>query len=290
MTVLPTRASFRGMPAARWWQEEDASIDLGGVEANAADLPRMALLQFGLVFGNDHFVLPVGLPVGAVFRTTHLLVTDTFGVSLVIDPAAHAGPAAAAAKARTGGRCSPSLWPTGQGWPTRSGPGHRDTHADRQADRGRAPAPGRDGEPCLGRRGGGGRRRRPARRAERPLPEQPEQPDTGPLRYRLGSTVPPNWYPLTPRRTATGDVPDLVLERMAYSTEEPLGQLLRVGLTVDDDRIPREGRRVLRERVQARWTDGTPYGWTRRRAATGRGEGSSGLSFDDALPGPGDQP
>jgi hypothetical protein len=28
----------------------------------------MALLQFALVFGNDHFVLPVPVPVGAVSR------------------------------------------------------------------------------------------------------------------------------------------------------------------------------------------------------------------------------
>jgi hypothetical protein len=36
----------------------------------------MALLQFALVFGNDHFVLPVPVAVGAVFTTSHLLVTD----------------------------------------------------------------------------------------------------------------------------------------------------------------------------------------------------------------------
>ena len=37
----------------------------------------MALLQFALVFGNDHFVLRVPVPVGAVYTTSHLLVTDT---------------------------------------------------------------------------------------------------------------------------------------------------------------------------------------------------------------------
>ena len=45
----------------------------------------MALLQFTLVFGNDHFVLPVPAPVGAVFTTSHLLVTDTFGVLPSLD-------------------------------------------------------------------------------------------------------------------------------------------------------------------------------------------------------------
>jgi hypothetical protein len=50
---------------------------------------RVALLQFPLVFGNDHFVLPVTMSVGSVFETTHLLVSDTFGVTVAIDPAAH---------------------------------------------------------------------------------------------------------------------------------------------------------------------------------------------------------
>ena len=43
----------------------------------------MALLQFALVFGNDHFVLPVPMPVGAVFTTSHLL---TFGMTLSLAP------------------------------------------------------------------------------------------------------------------------------------------------------------------------------------------------------------
>ena len=43
----------------------------------------MALLQFALVFGNDHFVLPVPMPVGAVFTTSQLL---TFGMTLSLAP------------------------------------------------------------------------------------------------------------------------------------------------------------------------------------------------------------
>jgi hypothetical protein len=284
-TMLPTRASFRGMPAARWWQEEDATIDLGGVEANAADLARMALLQFGLVFGNDHFVLPVALPVGAVFRTTYLLVTDTFGVTVAIDPAGHAGPGGRRGEgagrwtmytltlADGSGVADVFLLPATAMHALTSRP-IEDVHLlrDEMANLAWAVESIVDGDDG------------PVRRTERPLPEQPSQPDTGPPRYRLGSTVPPHWYPLVAQRQPSGDVPDLVLERMAYSTEEPIGTLLHVGLTVDDDRIPREGRRLLREHVLTRWTDGTPRGWTRRRATSGRGEGSSGLSFDDAQP------
>jgi hypothetical protein len=54
-----------------------------------------------------------------------------------------------------------------------------------------------------------------ARPTERELPAQPSPPSTGPLRYRLGGSVPPNWFPFVPTRTASGDVPELVVRQMA---------------------------------------------------------------------------
>ena len=285
VTTFPTRASFRGMPVPRWWQEEDAVIDLGGVEANAADLARMAMLQFALVFGNDHFVLPVELPVGSVFRTSHLLVTDTFGITVALDPAGYAGP---------GGRRGEGAQRWTMFTPTlRDGSGvadlyflpatamHQltsrpleDVHLLRDEMANLAWAVESVVEGAAG----------PVQRAERTLPEQPEPPSTGPLHYRLGTTVPPHWFPLAPVRTTTGDVPELSLQQMANSPEVPAGQLLHIGLALDDDRLPREGRRVLREQVLTRWQDGSTQRWTRRRATIGRGEGSSGLAFDIVTP------
>jgi hypothetical protein len=285
VSTIPTRASFRGMPTTRWWQEEDAAIDLGGVEANAADLARMAMLQFALVFGNDHFVLPVQMPVGAAFTTSHLLVTDTFGVTLSLAPAPRAS--ASGRRGEGAGRWTMFTLTLSDGsgvsdaFVLPASAVHRltsrpveDVHLlrDEMANLAwavEAVVEGEDG---------------PIQRSERPLPEQPDPPTTGPLRYRLGGRVPPNWFPLVPVRTMTGDAPELVLQQMATAPEVPAGTMLRVGIRFDDDRIPREGRRVIREHVLARWGDGTPYGWIARRATIGRGEGSSGLSFDAAEP------
>jgi hypothetical protein len=89
---------------------------------------------------------------------------------------------------------------------------------------------------------------------------------------------------LAPVRTTTGDVPELSLQQMANSPEVPAGQLLHIGLALDDDRLPRGGRRVLREQVLTRWQDGNTRRWTRLRATIGRGEGSSGLAFDIVTP------
>jgi hypothetical protein len=78
--AIPVPASFPGMPNSRWWTFEDGNFDLGQVDANPADLARMAILEFALVFGNDFFVVPVRLAYGSLCRTTALLVTDNFNV------------------------------------------------------------------------------------------------------------------------------------------------------------------------------------------------------------------
>lgn len=283
LRTIPTRATFRGMPAPRWWQEEDAAIDLGGVEANAADLARMALLQFALVFGNDHFVLPVPMPVGAVFTTSYLLVTDTFGVTLSLSPAAHSGARGDRAEgAERWTMFTPAL-ADGTGvadafvlpasaMQRLTGRPLEDVHLlrDEVANLAWAVEAVVEGPEGV------------IRPAERERPAQPSPPAAGPLRYRLGGGVPPNWFPLVPTRTAAGDVPELVLRPMADDPHDPAGTLLRLGAAVDDDRVPREGRRVVRRPVLARWSDGSTHLWTARRAGVGRGEGSSGLDFDAA--------
>ena len=44
-TVIPAPVSFRGMPAMRFWEFEDAQVDFGSVEAGATDLVRMLRLN-----------------------------------------------------------------------------------------------------------------------------------------------------------------------------------------------------------------------------------------------------
>ena len=86
--TIPTGVRFRGMPNARWWEFEDETMDLGAVDAGPSDVARLALLEFGLVYGNDFFAIPLQLPIGTLMRITSLVVTDTFGMRLEIEPAA----------------------------------------------------------------------------------------------------------------------------------------------------------------------------------------------------------
>ena len=47
--------------------------------------------------------------------------------------------------------------------------------------------------------------------------------------------------------------------------------------------MPRDGVRLTRQRRMARWTDGSTWVWTSFRNDVGRGEGSSGLEFDQVV-------
>src|SRR5262249_25799089 len=51
--IIPAPVSFRGMPAARFWEFEDAQIDFGSVDAGPTDLGRMLLVEFAIDYGND---------------------------------------------------------------------------------------------------------------------------------------------------------------------------------------------------------------------------------------------
>ena len=102
-------------------------------------------------------------------------------------------------------------------------------------------------------------------------------------------TTPDNWVPLLPVQTDAG----LRLKRgkvlkpdgtqRARRGAGPAAQPERratAGLMLYEEEIPREGVRVTRSYQLARWQDGSTHLWIGRRKRIGRGEGSSGLSFD----------
>jgi len=66
----------------------------------------------------------------------------------------------------------------------------------------------------------------------------------------------------------------------------PLGDILRpdhhsdLRYYIHEEEIPRAGVRVTRTFQRTRWFDGTTFLWLGRRKQVGRGEGSSGLKFD----------
>ena len=79
-SVTASPVTFRGMPARRYWELEDAAVDIGALSAGADDVGRLLLREFALIYGNDWFQVPLAVPVGCQVSIDSLTVADTFGV------------------------------------------------------------------------------------------------------------------------------------------------------------------------------------------------------------------
>jgi hypothetical protein len=85
-TTIPAAVTFRGMPAPRWWEFEDAQVDFGGVDAGPEDLARLLLIEFAATYGNDWFVIPIEVDTGSITNVRSLIITDTFGGGRYVVP------------------------------------------------------------------------------------------------------------------------------------------------------------------------------------------------------------
>jgi len=280
LTAVPAPIRFPGMPEARYWAFENARVDLGSVEATSTDLARMAVVQFAFAYGNDAFLIPVNLPVGAVSRVVTLSVSDTFSL-----------PAANIPRANRGRQANRDAW----SFLTYSGAGGAPSDmllvppVARFALRGGALEDVtlfRDEMAnvvwAVERRieGENGRSLDRAQALDRGRPSNFAPPNTGQWRYRLQTQVPEHWFPLS---VVAGTPRMLSLAVLAPSSAPPLGHLLPAPAAtgqIFEEEVPREGVRLTRADVVTRWLNGSTVVWRRHERAVGRGEGSSGLAFD----------
>lgn len=80
-TVIPSQIIYPGMPVSRLWEFEDRSINFSSLHAGISQLPLIPFIQFGLVYGDDWFMMPLGnIPDGSIVDLKHIIVTDSFGV------------------------------------------------------------------------------------------------------------------------------------------------------------------------------------------------------------------
>ena len=294
-TMVPAPVSYPGMPAARWWEFEDADVSFGAVGAAPEDLARMLLVEFASVYGSDWFLAPLDLAVGSLCRLRSLVVTDTFGVRTLVRPASAVDGAAAgwglfrlSAQTAAGAPgqpadllfLPPALGPSLESAPIEevllmrdetanmawgvervvAGPLGRpiDRFEQLQAARRRAELDGGSSGPA-------------------PLAE---------LVYRLRSEVPANWIPFVRVEQPAGSG-SFWLSRSAIDGVAPLGHVLGSDgpLRLFEEEVPRSGTRVTRAWQYARWADGSSHLWVGRHRGAGRGEGSSGLRYDTLEPG-----
>lgn len=305
-TVIPTPAAFPGMPKPRWWQFEDAAVDLGKLRADTTDSTRIVVSEFALLYGNNWFTVACRQPVGTLAELQGVVVTDVFGWRTLVSPV----PSAAAGD--WSGWDLFSLTPRASAAPVQALPQHmllpatlghvldgdpletvalvRDESADMVwAVEQRVPdgmGSSRDGAEA-------------ARRLRQELAPPDDQPVSSPamLRYLAQTDVAEHWIPFIPVHKPK-DTREIRLQRSAIArVVEPVGSLirpvtsiLRPGIADDDshaspyfineEEVPRAGVVVTGRWRRARRFDGTPVAWHARSVSTGRGGGRSGLAFD----------
>lgn len=281
-TLLPAPVTFAGMPSPRWWEFEDSRIAFGRIAVERSDLARMLLVEFASVYGNDHFVVPLDVPVGSVVRINSVVVTDTFGERYAIEPASTPNRFALYRPSRPDGGSEPVLVVLPTVVDTLHSAPIEEAHLLRDemanlvwgVEATVASASGRAVD----------------RLSAAAVAAPPTEPPAGSpkLRYQLQSVVPEHWIPFVPVEHAPGvmHLRRSLQQRSGPSGPEPVlpqGQILASdGLEIPEEEVPRAGVRVAREWQSTRWTDGSTHVWLGRVKRTGRGPGSSGLVFDQA--------
>jgi hypothetical protein len=89
---LPGTVRYGGLPADRFWEMEDARVDLGATDVSTLDTGRLLLVSFATVYGNDWFLVPLEVPTASLTVLDPLLVRDVFGRQHLVDRAGRDDP------------------------------------------------------------------------------------------------------------------------------------------------------------------------------------------------------
>ena len=90
LEMIPIPIQVPGTGSLRFWEMEDAQVDLGTLAAGSTEIARVLLGEFALLWAHDWFVVPVPVQGGAWTALPRIVVRDTFGVDTEV-PSAFAG-------------------------------------------------------------------------------------------------------------------------------------------------------------------------------------------------------
>lgn len=319
LSFFPTALQFEGMPNTRWWTFEEGKTNFGDIKPDTTDINKLLLMEFGLVYANDWFLVPFQLPVGSIANVQGLAVTNVFGERFWVTAS---------------GSGSDENW---QRWAmyNLSVKGSDNVRADTSLVLLPTVPKIQEGKPfdslwlvrdevanmvwgiekhiplATGRS-------KPGNEAGRELfsrlesildseiegglvvPEIPESSAT--IRYQLMQGVPENWIPMIPVHLDNNNreiqlqrasMPRIILgDPNPPEKVKPRTVLLRQGLDqqppqpyyLHEEEVPRAGIQVTQAYQRTRWNNGQVFCWLGVKKQTGRGEGSSGLAFDRVKP------
>jgi len=309
-SFMPTTAQFDGMPNTRHWAFEEGATNFGDIDPDTTDIAKLLLIEFGLVFANDWFLLPITLPVGSLTAIRGLAVTNVFSERYWIEPAVTAAQVQSwrmfrlTAKGALEDRLFvPATTPTGlESAPVESVACIRDEVSNMVWGI----------ETIVQLPDGSSRRGREValelhakyQAAVVAAPHVPPENDAR-IKYTLMTSVAEHWIPFIPVHVE-GDNRQIQLQRAAMPRllegEEgmipakvvPRTRLLREGLDevpavsyyVAEEEIERAGTVVETRWQRCRWRGGRVVTWLGHSRTPGRGEASSGLAFDTLTPKP----
>ena len=316
LSFLPSPVTFPGMPHSRWWTLEEWKTNLGNIKPNTTDLNQLMVLDFGLNYANDWFMLPFTLPVGSIANVEGVMVTNVFGENIWVEAA---------------GRSSDEGW---QRWSmfNLNVRGNMQAPADFSLLLLPAAPKVLEGQPLeevymlrdeianmvwgveskIPLATGKSKRGKEAglelkNKIESLTPQVEELPlvaNKAKIQYQIVNSVLENWIPFIPVHKK-GDNRQIQLQRAAMprilegtdktvapQKVEPRTSLLRQGLDegtplayyVHEEEVPRAGIKVQKSFQRTRWQNGAVFTWLGIRKQVGRGEGHSGLAFDQILP------
>ncbi|WP_406065387.1 hypothetical protein OG462_39100 [Streptomyces sp. NBC_01077] len=270
--VVPSTVRFGGIPADRFWEMEDAQINLGATDVSSLDTGRLLLISFAEVYGNDWFLFPLEVPVGSITTLDSIVVTDSFNGTHTVERSGRDDPRWNLFTV-TGSDDGLLMMPSGRGAVGESLESvalARDELANLAWAIEKTVTVG--GE-LVDRR----------ERWLRIAPEGPPPDDIG--SYAVQTIVPDYWLPLVPHALSAQAIRFALVPLLQPGAEsKPHGRLLRPDHWVHEEEVPREGALVVRRPVLARWFDGSWHVWVRREKNPGGGESSSGLHFDIVRP------
>ncbi|MVM29220.1 hypothetical protein GO755_04185 [Spirosoma sp. HMF4905] len=290
LSFIPAPVSFQGMPQPRFWEMEDERTEFTKIDTNTTDVIKLILTEFMLLYSNDWCVFPYERPIGSLCAIGGLVVTDVFGQRTFIKPAGTGidddwtrwsffSLSTNAAAANTLSLLPPSLGKPQESQPLEKVNFIRDEMANSVwAIESVIPSP-------LDRGINGFESALAAQNASL-SPAAALLPTEAKIRYLLGTSVPYNWIPFIPVHVAGSDR-DIQLQRARMPDQAATfkGKILDqpAPYFVNEEEVPRSGKLITRTYQRTRTTDGRVVLWVGRKTTAGKGEGSSGLAFDQLL-------
>lgn len=317
-SFMPNPVRFEGMPHTRWWRFEDGKTNFGDIKPDTTDLNKLMLIEFGLVYANDWFLLPVTLPSGSLCDVKGLAVSNVFGERFWIESSSqgqdedpqrwtmysHNVAGHANVPADMSLLVAPAVPKILEGKPLEEIYLIRDEVANMVwGVETQIALPSGDSMP--GREAALQTQRHYQRLVAHENLGQPPLAVAEPvaaIRYQLMNSVPENWIPFMPVHK-DNDKREIQLQRASMprliegdskpiEKIKPRTTLLREGLAtvpaqpyfIYEEEVPRAGVRVFQSFQRTRWYGGKVVTWFGVRKQTGRGEGASGLAYDLIVP------